>query len=314
MTRRTTVLRLTATFVGIVALAFVAATLPETMQLGGEGNGDGGVLTLSPEQQDGIYNPDRDPIWLQLAIYVVIALVTISLAWFLLFDRIELVRMAATTAVLVFVVSLILYGLFHGRGGPEAVAELITSGTEPDPNQTDDGGGTGGGPDDTRDQLSIPIQTLVVAVGLIATIFVGAMAFTRRTDTDEIQEMEPDEDESVDTTQLGQAARRAVNRIESAGELEALDNAVYRAWAEMTVVLDMEDPQTTTPGEFAAAAVDAGMVPADVSELTELFEAVRYGAREPTPELEARSLEILRRIEATYIDESDPESLFSGDA
>jgi hypothetical protein len=42
---------------------------------------------------------------------------------------------------------------------------------------------------------------------------------------------------------------------------------------------------------------------ADVDRLTTLFEAVRYGGREPTPERERTAIETLRRIEAQYAGE-----------
>jgi hypothetical protein len=68
----------------------------------------------------------------------------------------------------------------------------------------------------------------------------------------------------------------------------------------MTRTLRVDRPATSTPAEFADAAVDAGMDPDDVSELTELFEAVRYGAEQPTEDHTRRAKKALRRIERTY--------------
>ncbi|MFT4891934.1 MAG: hypothetical protein ACI9YT_002871, partial [Halobacteriales archaeon] len=62
-------------------------------------------------------------------------------------------------------------------------------------------------------------------------------------------------------------------------------------------------PQSSTPGEFATEAIDAGMAPEDVNRLTELFEAVRYGGREPTEKRERTAIETLRRIEDQYADD-----------
>ena len=77
-----------------------------------------------------------------------------------------------------------------------------------------------------------------------------------------------------------------------------VDNEVYRAWRRMTASLDVDSPETTTPREFERAAIKAGMTRDDVGALTDLFEAVRYGDREPTEDAEHRAIETLRRIEA----------------
>jgi hypothetical protein len=71
----------------------------------------------------------------------------------------------------------------------------------------------------------------------------------------------------------------------------------------MTAQLDVEGPESTTPREFQAAAVEAGMGPEDVRELTHLFEDVRYGGYSPTADREQRALAVLRRIEEKYGDE-----------
>ncbi|MFT4958108.1 MAG: hypothetical protein ACI9PP_002168, partial [Halobacteriales archaeon] len=93
------------------------------------------------------------------------------------------------------------------------------------------------------------------------------------------------------------AAGRAADRLETGDEFE---NDVYRAWAEMTTELEVEHPSSSTPSEFAMAAVDAGMDRNDVDRLTELFEEVRYGGFDPTPEREGEAIETLRRIETEY--------------
>jgi hypothetical protein len=75
------------------------------------------------------------------------------------------------------------------------------------------------------------------------------------------------------------------------------ENGVYRAWWAMIRGLDVSDPRARTPTEFAAAAADAGMSRGAVAALTDLFEGVRYGGREPTAAREARAAAALRRIE-----------------
>jgi hypothetical protein len=82
----------------------------------------------------------------------------------------------------------------------------------------------------------------------------------------------------------------------------------------MTELLDVDEPSSTTPGEFATAAVAAGLGRSDVDELTRLFEDVRYGSTEPSEDLEARALAVFRRIESRYADqqETDEEDADSG--
>nr|WP_282594522.1 DUF4129 domain-containing protein [Halomarina salina] len=70
----------------------------------------------------------------------------------------------------------------------------------------------------------------------------------------------------------------------------------------MTDPLDLSR-ETSTPGEFAAAAVDAGMSRDDVGELTRLFERTRYGGVAVDEGREQRATTALRRIERTYGDD-----------
>ena len=113
-----------------------------------------------------------------------------------------------------------------------------------------------------------------------------------------------DEDESAGsdaTAELGHAAGRAADRIAAEGEAT---NEVYRAWREMTDQLDVANPQSSTPREFARAATDAGMERGDVDELTDLFRTVRYGGSRATDDRESRAVAALRNIEHEYAEES----------
>lgn len=98
---------------------------------------------------------------------------------------------------------------------------------------------------------------------------------------------------------IAAAAGDGADRIDAATDAE---NGVFRAWARMTEPLEVEHPDSSTPREFADAALAAGVDPEDVSELTRLFETVRYGTETVTPAQEERALEILRRIERTHGD------------
>ena len=112
---------------------------------------------------------------------------------------------------------------------------------------------------------------------------------------------EPEEADAVSSNvaAVGRVAGRAADRIQTGVDA---DNEVYRAWAEMTEHLDVERPASSTPAEFADAAVAAGIDRADVEELRRLFEAVRYGGETATDERERRAVDALRRIEASYAD------------
>lgn len=158
---------------------------------------------------------------------------------------------------------------------------------------------------------SNPILTaiiLVVAAGLLVALVVLYSEETRAlmgvgTPSDE----DPDFEEEYDARalkMLGRTAGEAADRIDESGDA---DNEVYRAWREMTEHLDVDRPESSTPGEFATAAVGAGMDRADVSDLTDVFEEVRYGGLPPTSEAEERALAALRGIEQSYADREDVE-------
>ncbi|NHN42226.1 DUF4129 domain-containing protein [Halorubellus sp. JP-L1] len=145
-------------------------------------------------------------------------------------------------------------------------------------------------------------------VAVVALVGLGALAVAvTRTpaDADEPDDSTPaavDPDEHEDVDDLRAAAGRAADRIERAA---AVDNEIYRAWVEMTEYLDVEHPESSTPREFEAAAVDAGIEPDTVAELTALFERVRYGDQPPTEAAEARAVDALRSMETAATDLDD---------
>lgn len=157
-------------------------------------------------------------------------------------------------------------------------------------------GSTGGG--------SIPtaIPSFALALGVLAIVVL--LVFLRVTGDDpaEEAEAEPAPEPEVSLARVGASAGRAADRIEDEATLE---NEIFRAWREMTDLLDLPRPASTTPREFADSATAAGMEPDHVEELTRLFEESRYGGIEPTADREERALEILRRIESAYAESSD---------
>ena len=142
------------------------------------------------------------------------------------------------------------------------------------------------------------LGTLIVAVSVLYSM-------SSHEDHQDELEMEPAIAEP-DAADFAMAARRARERIEQANV--PVDNAVYQAWLEMTGLLAIERPETTAPREFAEAAIDLGMAEADVSELTNLFNEVRYGERDPETR-EERAIAVLRNIEETYVAEQDTGSV-----
>ena len=140
---------------------------------------------------------------------------------------------------------------------------------------------------------------------LIALLFGGIMLtavvllFTMSGKEETFEPIEEDEELEADAADFARAAGLAADRIEKANV--AVDNAVYRAWLEMTALLSIENPKTTAPMDFAEAAIEVGLGREDVFELTQLFTEVRYGGKDAANR-EERAIEVLRNIEAQYKD------------
>jgi hypothetical protein len=160
-------------------------------------------------------------------------------------------------------------------------------------------GGLGGGGDGDVTDPTTP-SILLFAILLLTAVLVVVLFLFSDADVTSDSDAAADETDAERRTAIGQAAGRAADRIENADDLE---NEVYRAWREMTGYLDVDRPESSTPEEFADAAVDAGMSDGDVDELTRLFEEVRYGGKDPTDARETRALAALRRIESEYADD-----------
>ena len=156
------------------------------------------------------------------------------------------------------------------------------------------GGGFGGG----EGTASTPevLFALVVVAAIVASVAVLLLAGgDDEADERSADPGQPDE-EPPDLDAVGRAAGEAADRIESSDA----DNEVYRAWRDMTDALDIDRPASSTPAEFATAAVDAGVDEEPVTALTEAFERVRYGGEDPTDDRERRAVEALRRIEERH--------------
>lgn len=178
----------------------------------------------------------------------------------------------------------------------------------PEVNQTTPGGDLGG---DVGGGAASQVLSPPVLLGLIvvAAVLLAALAY-RSSGDDTVEEdeqpvmeqHEPEDEEAL--AAVGAAAGEAADRIEGSAEL---GNEVFRAWREMTGHVDVGDPATSTPAEFATAAREAGMDSAHVETLTGLFRDVRYGGVEATAAREERAVDALRAIEDEYADRGGDE-------
>nr|WP_206335541.1 DUF4129 domain-containing protein [Natronolimnobius sp. AArcel1] len=293
----------------ITAIALAAATLESPIESGGNGgigDGDGGA-PIEPEPMDQSDPGVTDiPVVLEYLLYALAIVLALAFVWYLLAHRRDAVRLIAAALALCLVIFGLVYVFTQGGGmdvEPPAPPEQ--------PNETG-GGGDGGSGD--GDGSSFSMGPLLFVLGIITAIFVGGLFATRGTDdTDEVEpaQAEPEPAGHTDAAAVASAAGRAADRIDTA-DGDDVDNEIYRAWQEMTESLEVSRPESSTPREFARAAIDAGLEREHVDELTRLFEDVRYGDAETTPAMEERALEVLRHIEETYAEDAADETAASG--
>ncbi|UPV72914.1 DUF4129 domain-containing protein [Halorussus limi] len=158
-------------------------------------------------------------------------------------------------------------------------------------------GGSGAPGGSTGTNITDPSVLLMAGLGVALLAAVALLFVSSSGDEPEDDESFAQPDDGTDVRAVGRAAGEAADRIETATDV---DNEVFRAWREMTDHLDVANPRSSTPSEFAAAAVEAGMAREDVDRLTTLFEEVRYGGESPTEQREEQALDALRRIEREY--------------
>lgn len=277
----------------ILAVAFAASTLNSTIipersnpsgsDVSGD-DGDGGLLpppSSGPTPGESLQIPFLTGILTVLAVIAALAFI----AYVIIYWR-EALGIILTGIALLG----LLFILFQYLSSPTSPPRPPMM--EPG-NGSIFGGGGGGGSDTT--QPSPPSLILLLVLGLA---LVGAVVALFRTTTDNSDDIsEESDDGGVNAAAVGRAAGRAADRLEEEADV---DNEIYRTWREMTDLLDVDDPGTSTPGEFAAAAVEASLGREDVNELTRLFEDVRYGNQQPSDEHERRAITIFRRIEDRY--------------
>ncbi|MFP8957930.1 DUF4129 domain-containing protein [Natrialbaceae archaeon A-CW3] len=153
----------------------------------------------------------------------------------------------------------------------------------------------------------------VTALGAVLVLSIaGVLGYYLR--SHRLKRIEPPTSEeptpAVDPEAVSRVAGEAADRI---GAKSGLENEVYRAWREMTDHLEVDRPESSTPGEFATAAVAAGFDADDIDELTSVFEAVRYGDYPVTPPQEQRAIECLRRLENAHSTSASEQGVTGGE-
>lgn len=299
----------------IVALGLGAATL--STDLGGGDSGPAPVVTAPEGQNDTSMDgePDEDiedpeqtqPRLLHedgecvagydpMEIVWVVTIFVFGVAG-LVFIRTRNLMLGAITVPLVILPAMFIMALLLAFFGcPVPGEQAVTEGTEQGfANETfSEAFGDGNGEDESAPVVNrFHLGGLFLGLALIVLIL-GYLIKRTKSSSDGGEQMRQTVDETSDHV-IASAAGDAADEL-----ADDTENGVYRAWARMAEVLDVEHPDTSTPREFADAALAAGLNPEDVSELTELFEEVRYGTTDVTPAQEDRAREALRRIEQTH--------------
>ncbi|WP_159076998.1 DUF4129 domain-containing protein [Halococcoides cellulosivorans] len=290
---RRTAIVLVVTVVGIVGLVLAAGTLtdPATSEgTSGVGGLDGeriGFPSESGESSNTGRSLGDPPAAIVLAIAV---LATLVLVYATLDDPDNSMRAAVLVTVGIISAILVAAATFRGwvgqRPAPNQSLNLsMLRGSLP---------GAPGPPSGTETTTSLPVElwAIVGGVGVVAVLVIVVLSSDDSPD-DPQTERTRQSDADTAVAAVREAAGRAHDRLASGA---ALDNAVYRAWAEMVDALDVGDPETTTPQEFATHAIEAGMDRSAVEDLTLLFDEVRYGDRPVTDERERRARETLTAI------------------
>ena len=280
---------------GLTAIALVAAILESPIEAE-QGDGFAGQIgggTSSPAATGSL------PLFLEVLILASAILVAVLCAIYFLTHRRETLVMITGILVATLVMLAIVYGLVGILGFDDG-----TSSTSP-PSENETGTEESGGDDGGGVGIGAIVYGLVV-LGTFFVVFAVSLLYTRSPSSTNTQDpTDPEPEIAGDTAaDLSGAAERVADRLVSM-ERTDLDDEIRRAWLDMTRLLDVERPTSRTPGEFADAAVEAGLDPDAVGELTALFEAVRYGRLESTPDREARAVETFRRIAG---DEAGPGS------
>ncbi|WP_138006941.1 DUF4129 domain-containing protein [Halalkalirubrum salinum] len=317
---RTSLATLVVALLAVAALAIGAATVDTTVPVGDDGStgsSSGSLFGGGPESTEESTDEQQEPsfappVGCVESLLEPRAIAIVLLVWFVIGGLAYLETRSLFAAGVVMLAIGLLAGPFYAMlaicGDPFELSISLGNSAS--------GGGVGGlfggegesGDGQNGEATTVPLPTavfgLVLVVALVLSVFLFAVGGREPTGDLASDATATDDDEATteEIASIGEHAGEAADRIEATG---AVENEVYHAWAEMARSLDVPSPETSTPAAFAAAAVDAGMDPADVEALTAVFEAVRYGGAAVTPEREQRAVAALRRIEQTYAEDTD---------
>lgn len=147
------------------------------------------------------------------------------------------------------------------------------------------------------------LRTLLVATGALlalAVVLRSLRGAERAEHLDSVDDAPPADPEAAVADAAGQAAERLLADADA-----SVENEVYRAWREMTRAVDVDAPASSTPREFADAAVASGLDPGDVETLTALFEEVRYGGTRVTDQHREAVAAALEGVERRIHEQED---------
>ncbi|WP_122090574.1 DUF4129 domain-containing protein [Halalkalicoccus subterraneus] len=283
----------------LLAVAFAAATLGSTVTTedgspgsgDGIGGGEGGGGPLPPPEPGSPGETIVVPYLTELLTVLAVLASLVLLVYAFLHRREALALLVALALLLALI-----YLLF------ELVADLGGEFSPPlDPGSRSPFGGGSGGDGAAGDSTGPSTPSVLSGVVLVLAVVGGLIALVGRSSDAEPEPEKTGSGPDADAAAVGRAAGRAADRVASR-ETEH-GNEVYRAWREMTGLLDASDSEARTPREFADRAVAAGLAEKDVEELTRLFEDVRYGERAASEEYEHRAVETFRRIERRYAED-----------
>ena len=304
--------------VAVLVIAVAAATLPNPVMDGGSGGISGGPSDGGEGEDDSVDIGEDSEFGLPLGgerfqirgicipfllspYFVVGALLVLMLGGLILYRRADIFAVIGVFGIFLLPGVLLYLLLTDCRRDVETE---IGGSPFPDYNVTFPGAGGGIG-QSGNGAVPTTSPTFLLLLGILALVVL--VLFLRESGDDESSRdvAEPLEEPEVSLAGVGAAAGRAADHIQ---ERAAVENEIFRAWIEMTDHLDLDRPETLTPAEFAQRATAAGMEPAHVEALTDLFREVRYGGEAVTPEREARAVETLRKIEAAYAEVDDANS------
>jgi hypothetical protein len=311
----------------VVAIALASATLPTPTQIDSSGDGEspaggdqfglsdeesGDGLLPSVDQQSGSGSPGPAFGFCQPA-FIDVDVLAVLLGGLLAGGGLAGLRAGRQVGVVVVVTGLVVLTLvvLLYLAACDPAGELLPDSPASSPSIGDEGAtesGSGDGSGETVvPSLSLPSLAVVVLLALgLAAIAIGGWSLVRATEEDE-QSRSPSPTPAEEA--LGAVAGETADDLDAEPTAElGLENAIYRAWAEMTAELPVDHPEASTPAEFERAAIEAGLDAEDVAELTALFETVRYGDVAPTAQREQQAIALLRRIEQTTSPDGGEES------